>query len=188
MIAKIVVAPTEEPLTLAEAKLHLRVTSTNEDALITSLIQAARERCEDVTMRSLVTRTVDAYLDAWPESGVVNLPYPPVASIVSVKYTDSTGTQNTMNALDYYLAQGYGRLALGYGKTWPVAELQPVEAIVVRYTAGYGAASAVPAWVKHAMRLLIAHWYIHREEVTMGTVGHTMPEAALTLLRANRAY
>lgn len=188
MIARVAVAPAEEPITLTEAKLHLRVTGTAEDTLITSLIQAARERCEDVTMRSLVTRTYDAYLDCWPECGSVMLPYPPAASIVSVKYTDSTGTQGTMDSLDYYLAVARGQLVLGYGKSWPTAVLQPKEAIVIRYTAGYGAASAVPAWAKHAMKLLIGHWYMNREEVTTGTVGHQLPEAAATILRANRAF
>lgn len=188
MIPVIVTAPSEEPITLAEAKLHLRVTSTAEDTLITSLITTARERCEEVSFRALVTRTVDLYLDSWPVGGVIKLPTPPVQSITSVTYTDVDGTTGTMSAADYYLATARGSLVLKSSASWPTAELQSTEGIKVRYVAGYGAAAAVPGWAKHAMRLLISHWYLNREAITLGTVGHELPEGAMALLMANRAY
>lgn len=188
MVPVIVVVPAEEPITLAEAKLHLRVTSSAEDALLTDLIQAAREYCEMVSKRSFVTRTYDLALDAFPCCGYIKLPAPPVQSITSVTYVDSTGATQTMSSDDYYLANPEGNLVLGYGKSWPSAILRPQNAITVRYVAGYGAASAVPAWVKHAIKLMVGHWYMNREEVVLGTVGHRVPDAAMSLLMANRAY
>lgn len=188
MIPVIATAPSEEPLSLTEAKLHLRVSASSEDTLIGSLITAARERCEEVSARSFVTRTYDLYLDAWPTCDFIRLPMPPIASVTSVTYYDSGNAANTMSAADYYLATAGGKLVLHVGKAWPTATLRSKEAIKVRYVAGYGAATAVPAWCKHAMRLLIAHWYMNREEITLGTVGHRLPEAAMALLMANRAY
>lgn len=188
MIPVIAVEPTEEPITLADAKLHLRVTASSEDTLINSLITTARQRAEELSMRSLVTRTLDLYVDTWPMCGFIVLPTPPVQSITSVTYTKSDGTTGTMPSSDYYLATASSKLVLKYGATWPGDELQPVEAIKVRYVAGYGAAADVPAWARHAMRLMVGHWYLNREEVTMGTVGHRVPDGAMAMLMANRAY
>lgn len=188
MIPVIAVEPTEEPITLADAKLHLRVTASTEDDLINSLIVTARQRAEELSMRSLVTRTLDLYLDVWPGCGFIKLPTPPVQSITSVTYTDVDGVTGTMSAADYYLATASGKLVLKSGASWPTAQLRGAESIVVRYVAGYGDAGDVPAWAKHAMRLLISHWYINREEVTLGTVGHKLPEAAYNMLMSNRAY
>lgn len=188
MIPIIATAPSEEPVTLTDIKLHLRVTASTEDTLLNSLITTARERCEEVSFRSLVTRTVDIYLSTWPIGGVIQLPMPPVQSITSVTYTDVDGATGTVSASSYYLATARGSLVLKPGASWPTAELQPVEGIKVRYVAGYGAAAAVPGWAKHAMRLLVAHWYMNREAITVGTVGHETPEGAMALLMANRAY
>lgn len=188
MLPTIAVAPTEEPLSLADAKLHLRVTGSSEDALITSLIVTARERCEELSMQSLVTRTYDYYLHTWPARNAIALPMPPILSLVSLTYTTDTGATGTVPVESYYLAPQWERIVLQRGASWPTASLREYDAIKIRYTAGYGAASAVPSWAKHAMRLLIAHWFVNREEVTMGSVGHRIPEAAMSILMANRAY
>jgi uncharacterized phiE125 gp8 family phage protein len=188
MIPVITTAPTEEPLSLVEAKLHLRVTVSTEDALITSLILAARERCEELSARSFVTRTYALYLDGWPCGDSLLLPMPPIQSVTSVTYVDSAGVTQTMPSSDYYLAASGGRLVLAYGAGWPATALRGRESVIVRYVAGYGAASVVPAWCKHSMRLLLAHWYMNREEVTSGTVGHRLPEAAQEILMSNKAY
>ncbi|MBR8219796.1 head-tail connector protein [Burkholderia vietnamiensis] len=59
-------APAEEPVTLEEAKLHLRVIDSSEDALISLLISAARVHAENVCRRVFVTQKWDLFLDAFP--------------------------------------------------------------------------------------------------------------------------
>lgn len=188
MVPLIAVEPAEEPLSLAEAKTHLRVTGSSEDALIESLIVTARQRCEELSMRSFVTRTLEYYLHSWPADGVIALPMPPIVAVASIAYTTDTGATGTVPAPSYFFAPQWERIVLQRGAAWPAVSLRPADAVKVTYTAGYGEAEDVPAWAKHAMRLLIAHWFLNREEITMGSVGHRLPDAAQSILMANKAY
>ncbi|MCB0729345.1 MAG: head-tail connector protein, partial [Ignavibacteriae bacterium] len=52
---------------------------------------------------------------------------------------------------------------LRYGYSWPGASLREAAGVVVRYTAGYGAAEAVPARLRHAILMLVGHLYENRE-------------------------
>ncbi len=92
---------------------------------------------------------------------------PPLASVTSVKYPDSAGTQTTLAASEYTVdtAVTPGRLFLKYGHYWPVTILQPHSAVVVRFVAGFGAASAVPEDLRQALLLLVGHFYENREAV-----------------------
>ena len=92
MSLTLIAAPILEPMTLAEAKLHLRVDGTDEDDLITALIVAARRRAEHLLTRALITQTWELTLDEFPAADI-QLPKPGVLSIVSVKYLDSAGVE-----------------------------------------------------------------------------------------------
>jgi uncharacterized phiE125 gp8 family phage protein len=166
----VITAPTEEPITTAEAKLHLRVDHAADDALIASMITAARQRVENATWRALVTQTLELTLDAWPSGNKIDLPRPPLASVTSVTYTDSDGTATVWSSSLYQvITQGTpGRIVPAYGEAWPTATLRAANGIAVRYVAGYGAAAAVPALLKAAMLLLIGNWYENREAVVVG--------------------
>jgi uncharacterized phiE125 gp8 family phage protein len=184
----LVTAPTEEPLTLAEAKLHLRIATTNtrEDTIVTRLIVAARQRCESELGRALVTQTHDLFLDAWPADGEIRVPMPPLASVTHVKYYDSTETLATLDAGDYTVHTGTpGRIALAYESTWPSLYLRP-DAIQVRFVAGYGAASTVPDAIKAAMLLIIGDLYKFRESGVVGTTIANISFGAAALLDAER--
>ena len=134
-----------------------------EDNLITQLIQAAREYCQDYQNRAYCTQTWYLWLDEWPE--YIKVPLPPLVSVTSIKYYDTTNAEATMTASDYYADTNStpGRVVLAWGKTWPGTTLRPANGICVEFVCGYGAASTVPAAVKQAMLLLIAHWYENRE-------------------------
>jgi len=96
MKVSIVTQPTEEPLTLDEAKQHLRVDIEDDDSLILSLIKVAREYAETVTGRKLITQTWKYYLDDWPtDKDYIEIPFPPLQSISSITYTDYNGVVNT---------------------------------------------------------------------------------------------
>jgi uncharacterized phiE125 gp8 family phage protein len=180
MELKVVTPPAAEPLSTAEAKLHLRVDHTSDDTLITALIVAAREHVENYLVGSLVEQTRAAYLSSWPYAPF-RLPCGPVQEIDSVKYTDSDGTENTLSTDVYYLTPG-GELARKPNQTWPTGRLYGPGAIEITYVTGYPPqvtvipgegddpdteetdyGANIPQAIKQAMLLLIGEWYEQRE-------------------------
>jgi len=158
---KIITPVATEPVSLTEAKLHLRVTDTAEDDLISALITTAREYCEKFTGRSLAEQTVEYYLDRFPCADEINLPMPPLQSVTSVKYTDSDGIETTMPTDAYLVDAVAGRVVLPYYGVWPSFTPYTVNPVKIRYVAGY--TTDVPKSIKQAMLLLIGHWYMNRE-------------------------
>lgn len=187
-------APAEEPITIDEAKLHLRVDGDDEDAHIMNLITAARMEAERVTWRAFCERTFVLNLDAWPGESCIALPRAPLRSVESVIYTSDAGVATTMASSDYIVSapgNERGLIALKRQSTgWPTTTLQVVDGIELRFTAGYGDPSDVPQLFKQAMLLMIGHWYENREEVviTPGVVAVEVPLAAQGILFNNRAW
>ncbi len=185
MALVLVTPPSTEPISLSEAKTHLRVENTDDDTFISALITAARETVETITRRALVTQTWDYILDDWPDGDTITLPLPPLQSVVSVTYKDKDGNIQTFANSNYVVdtASEPGRLVLTDDANWPSDELYPAGAITVEFTAGYGAATAVPQSLKQAMLLLIGHWYENREAVAVtGAIPKEMPLAVDALL------
>ena len=171
-------APAVEPLTVAELKLHLRVTSSAEDDYITAIGKAARRRVEEITGRALVTQTWYLYADAWPDCDRFRLPKAPLSSVTSVTYYDTAGSASTFSAASWDPDTNAtpGEVVLTYGSVWPSTTMRPNSPIVIEYIAGYGAAgSSVPEELRQAIYLLAGHWYAHREPVTVGTIVTPMP-------------
>ena len=183
-------APAVEPVLLAEAKAQCRVEVSDDDALITALIRAAREEVERASWHALITQTWDYYLDEWPEEDTLKLPMAPLQSVTSVQYTDADGVTATLSASAYLVdTKGRpGRLRLKSGKSWPAATLAALNGVVVRFTAGFGNAGAnVDPSLCQAMLLLIAHWYENRELVVQsGAVPKELPFAVASLCRSYR--
>lgn len=186
---KLKTAPTVEPITSTEAKLHLKIDSdTTDDTLIAALITAARESCENYTGRAFINQTWELTLEEWPEdtedASIVLRPAP-LSSITSITYKDENGTTQTASASTLYEADTYsepGRACLKYGQLWPsIQEIQ--NSIKVTYVVGYGAAaSAVPGPIKAAILMLIGHLYEHRESVAVGVSVNEMPMGVQFLL------
>lgn len=162
MSYKRIVAPTEEPVTLSEAKLHLRVDSSAEDTLIGALITAAREQAEHITGRALCLQTWDLILDAFPSA--FKLSYPPVQSVSEVVYLDANGASQSLTLTNTLLdnAASPAYLVPAYGKAWPESYALP-NAVRVRYVCGYGGADVVPQSIKAWMLLCIGTLYAQRE-------------------------
>lgn len=154
----------KEPVTLEEAKLHLRVmTGTDEDRTIYALIMAAREYCEQYTGLALGTKTLELVLDAFPAGDSIYLSRPPLQSVESVKYTDKDGAETTMPTTDYIVDTDSTVGRIIRVNSWPSFAPCAVGAVKIRYTAGY---TALPQSIKQAMLLLIGHWYNNRESST----------------------
>jgi uncharacterized phiE125 gp8 family phage protein len=189
MALKLITPPALEPVTLAEAKAHIRVDGNDEDALITSLITAAREYCEGFQNRSYITQTWGLWLDSFPSEDYIRIPLPPLQSVASIKYYGTDNAEYTMDAADYFVDDKSepGRAVLAYNKTWPTTALRPANGVCIEFVAGYGdAASDVPQKAKQAILLLIGHWYANREAILTGSVSKEIEFAVKALLSMDR--
>lgn len=180
MALNLITAPALEPVTLQEAKDHLRVTGNDEDALISELIIAARQQAETFTRRALLTQTWELYLDCF--NGDIELPNPPLQSVESIKYIDLDGVEQTLAATEYktYAWNEPGVIAPAYGKAWPSTRAEK-GAVTVRYIAGWQTAADVPAPIKSAILLMIGHLYENREDSSPLTI-HQIPRGAEYLM------
>jgi len=191
MPLQLVTPPAGEPISLAEAKQHLRVDGGDDDLLIGSLITAARQAAETITGRQLMTARWRLVLDAFPgpllmhagsgssfslPAHAILLAKCPVQSVVSVEYLDMNGTTQVLPASDYVLdaACEPARLSPVFDKTWPPT-LPQIGAVMVTFDAGYGSASEVPEGLKSWIKLRVGSLYGHREEMAVLSRGRIDP-------------
>lgn len=149
-------------------------TNTTDDPLLSALIIAARQRAEKETGRALVTQQWEYTDDDFDDR--IELPNPSLVSVQSVKYLDTNGVQQTLASTEYQVVTSelVGYLQPAYGKSWPAYRPQP-DSIVVAYTCGYGAASAVPQSIKAWMLMAISTLYAQREAIIIGTITSEVP-------------
>lgn len=164
-----------EPLTLAEAKEHLRVYIADDDAYISSLIVAARTMAEGKLNRTIVQRRRAARFTGW--GAHMRLPKPPVISIDNVGYYDETGGEMMLDASRFYLAGEYDEDSLPYvafrpGEAYPLLDLR-AHPITVYYTAGY-VPGEVPADIVQWIKLAIGTMYNNRESVVNGVTSNPL--------------
>jgi uncharacterized phiE125 gp8 family phage protein len=180
--------PTAEPVTLDEAKAHLRVDGTAEDAYITALIQAARAWVESWTTRQLVQAEYRWQIDRFPHKSqeALRLPRAPVASVDSIEYVDGGGTTQTFTDYQADLAVEPGIILPDTNSQWPSVQTDKLNAVTVTFTAGYAPddsqsptdpAGNVPQGLKHAIMLLVGHWFEHRLSVGREGDAASMPQA-----------
>jgi uncharacterized phiE125 gp8 family phage protein len=169
MRLRVVTPPVAEPVTLSEAKDHLRLEGVEDDGYVTTLVQAARQHVEEVCWRGVVAQTWEAVLERFPDCSEMELPGGNLGSIVSITYVDAEGASRTLDPATYEAdaVSVPGRLILAYGKCWPSTRCQ-WNAVRVRYTVGWEVAE-VPAPIRQAMLLLVAHLYEQRTPEITGT-------------------
>lgn len=167
---RLITAPSADPVTLAEAKTHLRVDHSDEDARIASLIKAAVSYLDGrsgILGRCLVTQTLELVLDQFP-TREIELPLGPVASVTFIKYVDSNGAEQTFSAGSYTVDLSSLTARAIPNTSWP-ATMAAANAVTVRYVAGTAAAS-VPEAIRQAILLLVGHWYENRQPVAGSSV------------------
>lgn len=167
---KLITPPTIEPVTVDDVKPQLRIdeTDTDFDAILSPLIVAAREWCEEYQNRAYITQTWELALDHWPNDyqnnrvwlgdRYVKLPRPTLQRVESVTYTDVDGETTDWDgyAVDTYSEPG----KVVPNDSWPRVKLAPVNGIRIQYVAGYGdTADDVPQKIKQAITLLTVHWF-----------------------------
>lgn len=199
-------APTFEPVTLDEAKKHLRLEHTNDDVLIeTVIIPGVRDFAERHTGTIIPVRTFTAVYDTifqtkfnadmgwWDgvREGAISttsyansleLPLPPLVSIEEVRVINRAAESSVFDDTNYY-ADTYsepGKLVLNEAKLWP-ADMREQNAIEIDFTAGY-AQDSIPPMLKVACNQIVSHWYENRELYEVGTILARVPVSAMSIL------
>lgn len=214
---QLVTAPSVEPLTLADAKTHLRVVDTSDDTYITSLITVARRAVEEFTRRALITQTWRLTLDSFPGPGFksafedpwlntqfgpirlpnlrwyypIPLPRPRLISVSGVTYVDPAGVTQTLDPSQYQVDDQSepARLLPTPNGDWPQTQQGSINTVQVTYSAGYGAtAGTVEPMIVHAIRLWVGHLYANREPVAVGVSVEDMPKTIADLLWPHRVF
>lgn len=178
MTYKVTTGPASEPLTVSEVKDYLKVDSSADDTLIGTLITAARQWVENHCAIALLPQTA---IQIWGTlGGEMNLALSPLRSVSAITYLDAGGTQQTLAASVYSVdsISTPARVNLAYGQTWP-STYDTTNAASAIFTAGYDAASAVPAAIKQALMLTIADMYDNRTDYVK-----RLPTAAEYLLQS----
>lgn len=175
--------PASEPVTLAEAKAHLRVMHNSDDAAITAHITAARQMCEQHTGCAFINRTLKLYLDRWagsplsgwwdgvlegadiaPNADALVLPKPPLQSVTAIRTYDAAGVASVFSASNYLVdaVSRPGRVVLADGAAPPLPA-RKINGIEIEFVAGFGTtASSVPQALRQAVLQLVAYLYENR--------------------------
>ena len=194
MVVSLVTAPAAEPVLIADLKKHLNVDAsfTDDDTYINSLEKVARIHVENITWRKLITQTWKMFLQGWPDTGEIILPWGKLQSVTSVEYTDSDDTVNTdFDEDDEFTVDTDsepGRILLKYGESFPSATLANQNPISIEYVCGYGdAGTDVPDTILLAIKLFVAEMYRNREINLLG-ISKTTLEAFNNLLASYRLW
>lgn len=190
-VEQLVTGPTVEPLDLDEVKKQRRFTSTSLDTLFDLYVSAARQYWCSQTGRSQTTETWDYKLDAFPCVDELELPRPPLQSVVGVFYLDGAGDEQEFDAANYIVITSggghlskRGRIALVSGASWPTPLSQP-KAVRVRFKAGYGdAPGAVPELERFVLHTIVGHFHRFGEAIAIAPAGSIieLPMGAKTIM------
>lgn len=163
-----------------DAKAFLNVVGTSDwDDLIEDLIDAATETVQDRTNRLLLPQQWELALDCFPCRNLMNNPYGeiklekfPVQAVTKILYTDPDGVERTLDPSAYILDNRptYARIVPAYNTTWPNTRTF-INSVIVQFTAG----DEPPKSLKHAVRMLIASWFKHREALLAGQQAESLP-------------
>lgn len=185
-MASILVRPSaSEPVTLAEARAHLRVTHMEEDALIAALITSARRVAEAKTGLCLITQGWTVFHDTWPENGLITLPLWPIRAITELAVFGEEDEKAVIEPSHYVadLAARPARLMLRGSRQWQRPG-RALNGIAITVDAGFGPVPEdVPAPLRQAVLMLVAHWYAHRGDEDAPAA----PAGVDALLRPHRA-
>ena len=197
---KVTTQPTIEPISIEEAKEHLRLDDDVDDIPVKTFIKASRLWAEKYTGRAFITRTLQQSVDSTASildplyegirtgietraySNYIELAASPAISVTSINYYNDSDTQSTWATSNYYVdtISDLGRIYLRDGGTFPT-DLRAANGLEINYTAGYGSSrSDIPDDIRLAMLQYMTFVYEHRGEQEGGTP--PMPPKILSTL------
>lgn len=160
-------APAVEPVGLQEAKLFLRLDTSDEDTFVAACIVAARQACESFTGRALISQTWQLYLDQWPAQQIL-LPRPPLQAVTAIKTYDGEGVSTLVDPQSYWVdATALPGLVRRRGNApWPRPG-RAVAGIEITFVGGYGDSwNEVPAALRQGILMTVGYFFDHRDEQT----------------------
>ena len=173
-----------EPITKDEQKRHMRVDLTDEDAEIEIYITAARKEIEKLTGTHMIEQSYRLWLDNFPACNTIYIPIGPVIAIDSITYFDENDTESTFSATSYVtdVISIPGRIKLKSSGSWPTTTLRVLNGVKISFDTGFGdSASTVPQNLRHAVRLLAAHYFENREAFIYKSI-HELPMGVASLI------
>ncbi|MDE2182885.1 MAG: head-tail connector protein [Alphaproteobacteria bacterium] len=168
MSLQLVTPASASPVSLAEAKAHLKLDTDDDDARLTAMIAAAATRAEWHTGRAFLTQGWILWLDQWPHDGIAEIPLPPLQAVSEVAFHDPQDERSVADPSAYRVESAAEPGRLVFADSPP--RLRRTAAIEIAFTAGYGDAAAVPQAVKEAILEIVADLYAHRGD-EYGPVG-----------------
>lgn len=192
MTVRLIIPTDLEPVTLQEAKDHLRIEHALDDSTILTLISAARQYVEQICWRSLMPETWELSLDGFPAGGELELPKGNLVAVNFVRVNDADGIEQTIDPSQYVVDINSvpGRLRLGYGASWPSTRAQ-WDAVRIEYDVGWDFDAGVwagPRPLKQAVLLLVSQMYEHRTPEVVGTIVSSVSFAAEALMAPYRLF
>lgn len=184
--------PAVEPVSLSEAKDHLRIDGSDEDTYLATIITASRKYCEQYCNRAFITQTWLQYPSDFTDG--IKLSINPVQSVTSITYYDTDGNSQTLAANQYQvdLSADICRIYEAVNVDFPDVQDEKINPITITYVSGYGdAATDVPMDIIHAIKLMISHLFQNREMINVGQGISTqipMPDAVKVLLNNYRLF
>lgn len=162
-----------EPVSLSEARAHLRVDHDDEDALIAAYVSAAREKLEAMTGRLFVQRQATFSASVWASE--YRTPLAPLSAVSSVQYVDAQGATQNLTGTDWYSRAGLdGRVYL----TGHEPSRQDNSLITVTATVGD---ATCPHPIRAAILLIVGQLFEVRQDVVIGVSAAGIPNGAAAL-------
>jgi len=191
---KLISPPASDPISIAEAKMHLRVVDADEDTLIAALVKSATQHAEAFTGRAFIDQTWELSIDQFPTGNEleIEIPKPPLIGVGRIAFDNTVGFEQVVSSDDYYVdtASEPGWVVPAGGFIWPTP-LDAINAVRIQFRAGYVDPNAptnpmVPEDIKAAIKLILGSLFEQRESQVVGTTVMRLPWGAEQLLRQHR--
>jgi uncharacterized phiE125 gp8 family phage protein len=177
MLATRLTEPGAEPLLLADAKTFLRVTGSDDDGLISTLIRTARDRIERETGLALIDQSWRITLDRWPTDARIAIPLRPLKTLDAARVLDANAVPSSVALSLFDVAALAGLIRL---KSSPPVPARLQAGIELDLTIGYGPNGiAVPTSLLLAIQQLVAFWFENRGDEALPIA---MPQSVLALI------
>jgi uncharacterized phiE125 gp8 family phage protein len=175
--------PALEPVSLADAKHFLRVAHDDDDDVIAALIAAARVHVEAQTRRALIAQTWRLVRDVWPASGRLPVLPVPLQEVTAIRVLDTDGGLHLLDAEDFAIDRVSAPAVLAFTRGAPRVPGKLAAGIEVDIDVGYGEEpDDVPAPLRQAIRMLVAHWYENRGVIAASGEVAAMPQSVSSLI------
>lgn len=181
---------TSAVVSLVDLKKHVAIdlSETYYDDMLQSMEQAAVAYIESRARIILRNSSYEIFCDQFPDArNPLYIPLWPVRSVTDITYTDASGSvvviTNQQKSLNTQPAAMYPAV----DTEWPTSQEDNRQSVTFSATVGYANNASVPAMVKHAIKMLVAHWFRNRETVLVGSISKELEKAVDSLMVQFRA-